>query len=48
MAKALDAIGIKESDHTRRVGSWVLHLDTVTERPGIQDFVADHEKTAGA
>ena len=45
VAKALDAIGIKESDHTRRVGSWVLRLDTVTERPGIQDFVADHQKT---
>ena len=42
--KALDLIGIKESDHTRRVGSWLLRLDTVAERPGIQDFVADHER----
>lgn len=47
VADALDAIGIKESDHTRRVGSWVLRLDTVTERPGIQDFVAEHEKSPG-
>jgi serine/threonine protein kinase len=47
VAKALDAIGIKESDHTRHVGSWVLRLDTVTERPGIQDFLADHERTPG-
>ncbi len=45
VAKALEAIGIKESDHTRKVGSWVLQLDTVTERPGIQDFVAKHQKT---
>ena len=48
IAQALDDIGIKESDHTRRVGSWILHLDTVTERPGIQDFVANHEKNTGA
>lgn len=47
IAKALEEIGIKESDHTRRVGSWVLRLDTVTERPGIQDFVADHAQTGG-
>ncbi len=45
VAKALEAIGIMESDHTRKVGSWVLQLDTVTERPGIQDFVAKHQKT---
>jgi serine/threonine protein kinase len=44
VTKALDLIGIKESDHTRRVGSWLLRLDTVAERPGIQDFVADHER----
>jgi hypothetical protein len=47
VAKALDTIGIKESTRTRRVGSWVLRLDTVSERPGIQDFVADHESQAG-
>lgn len=47
VAEALELIGIKESDHTRRVGSWVLRLDTVTERPGIQDFVADHDTTRG-
>lgn len=47
VAAALEAIGIKESNHTRRVGSWLLRLDTVSERPGIQDFVADHEQTAG-
>ena len=47
VAKALDSIGIKESNHTRRIGSWVLRLDTVTERPGIQDFVADHQQTKG-
>lgn len=47
VAKALDAIGIKESNRTRRVGSWVLRLDTVSERPGIQDFVADHESQEG-
>ena len=47
VSKALEAIGIKESDHTRRVGSWLLRLDTVTERPGIQDFVADHERSTG-
>lgn len=47
VADALDAIGIKESDHTRRVGSWVLRLGTVTERPGIQDFVADHQSSPG-
>jgi len=47
VAKALNQIGIKESDHTRRVGSWLLRLDTVSERPGIQDFVADHEKSPG-
>jgi serine/threonine protein kinase len=47
VAKALESIGIKESDRTRRVGSWVLRLDTVTERPGIQDFVADHESAKG-
>jgi serine/threonine protein kinase len=47
VAKALDAIGIKESTRTRRVGSWVLRLDTVSERPGIQDFVADHESQPG-
>lgn len=47
VAKALGAIGVKESDRTRRVGSWVLRLDTVTERPGIQDFVADHETAKG-
>lgn len=47
VAKALDSIGIKESDHTRRVGEWVLRLDTVTERPGIQDFVADHQHNPG-
>lgn len=47
VAKALGEIGIKESDHTRRVGSWMLRLDTVVERPGIQDFVADHEQSRG-
>ena len=47
VAKALDSVGIKESDHTRRVGEWVLRLDTVTEREGIQDFVADHQHTPG-
>jgi serine/threonine protein kinase len=47
IAKALEAIGIKESNHTRRVGHWVLELDTVSERPGIQDFVADHESQPG-
>ena len=47
VSKALDLIGIKESNHTRRVGSWLLRLDTVTERPGIQDFVADHERNPG-
>jgi serine/threonine protein kinase len=47
VAKTLELIGIKESDHTRRVGSWLLRLDTVTERPGIQDFVADHERNPG-
>lgn len=47
VAKALEAIGIKESDRTRKVGSWVLRLDTVAERPGIQDFVADHESGKG-
>lgn len=47
VAKALEAIGIKESDRTRRVGSWVLRLDTVTERPGIQDFIADHVSAKG-
>ncbi|HUP68593.1 MAG TPA: BREX system serine/threonine kinase PglW [Acidimicrobiales bacterium] len=47
VAKALEAIGIKESDRTQRVGSWVLRLDTVTERPGLQDFVADHATTKG-
>ncbi len=47
VAKALDSIGIKESTRTRRVGSWVLRLDTVSERPGIQDFVADHESQPG-
>jgi serine/threonine protein kinase len=46
VAKALDEIGIKESNHTRRVGSWLLRLDTVTERPGIQDFVADHQQSS--
>lgn len=47
VAGALEAIGIKESDHTRRIGEWVLRLDTVTERPGIQDFVADHQHAPG-
>ena len=47
VAKALEQIGIKESDHTRRVGSWLLRLDTVSERSGIQDFVADHEQNPG-
>lgn len=47
VAKALEAIGIKESDRTRRVGSWKLRLDTVTERPGLQDFVADHDTHKG-
>ncbi|MGH9280062.1 MAG: protein kinase domain-containing protein, partial [Acidimicrobiales bacterium] len=45
--KALGAIGIKESSRTRRIGSWLLRLDTVSERPGIQDFVADHQSAAG-
>ncbi|MDQ6798496.1 MAG: protein kinase, partial [Actinomycetota bacterium] len=47
VAKALETIGIKESYRTRRVGSWVLRLDTVTERPGLQDFVADHGTSKG-
>jgi serine/threonine protein kinase len=47
VARALEQIGIKESNHTRRVGSWLLRLDTVSERSGIQDFVADHEQNPG-
>ncbi|MGI8984051.1 MAG: BREX system serine/threonine kinase PglW [Acidimicrobiales bacterium] len=47
VAKALASIGIKESDGTRRIGSWILRLDTVTERPGIQDFLADHQSAEG-
>ncbi len=47
VAKALETIGIKESNRTRRVGSWLLRLDTVTERPGLQDFVADHGTSKG-
>jgi len=47
IALAFEDIGIRESDHRRTVGSWILRLDSVTERPGIQDFVADHQSTKG-